>query len=229
MNAHSLSRRILRATRILVRPFSGSREYWENRYAGGDTSGHGSAGDLARFKAAVVNDQVTGRGVQSVIEFGCGDGAQLELFSFPQYLGLDVSATALAHCHKAFSNDPTKEFRHLDDYEGEQADMALSLDVIQHLVEDSVFETYMGHLFESARTCVIIYTGDFDDYRRFRGSHIRYRKFTSWVEQYAPRWTLVEHVRNPYPRRRGSILGSARGSLSELFVFAPQQANQTSS
>ncbi|GAJ08100.1 unnamed protein product, partial [marine sediment metagenome] len=57
--------------------FSGSREYWESRYAGGGTSGAGSYGKPAEFKAQVLNSFVKDNGISSVIEFGCGDGNQL--------------------------------------------------------------------------------------------------------------------------------------------------------
>lgn len=43
------------------------------------------------------------------------------------------------------------------------ADLSLSLDVIYHLVEDEVFETYINTLFKSARRYVIIYSSNSDD------------------------------------------------------------------
>lgn len=35
--------------------FPSSKEYWEQRYAGGGTSGAGSYGKLAEFKAEIIN------------------------------------------------------------------------------------------------------------------------------------------------------------------------------
>jgi hypothetical protein len=40
--------------RIRARRFR-SKDYWEKRYAKGETSGAGSYGDLARYKAEIVN------------------------------------------------------------------------------------------------------------------------------------------------------------------------------
>ena len=60
-----------------------SGDYWERRYRLGMTSGPGSAGKLASFKADVLNEFVRDNGVQSVIEFGCGDGTQLTLAKYP--------------------------------------------------------------------------------------------------------------------------------------------------
>jgi hypothetical protein len=67
----------LRARR---RAFPGSGSFWENRYRTGGTSGSGSYGRLAEFKAEILNEFVRERGVSSIIEFGCGDGAQLSDF-----------------------------------------------------------------------------------------------------------------------------------------------------
>ncbi len=90
--------------------FSCSREYWESRYAGGGTSGAGSYGKLAEFKAQVLNSFVKDNGVSSVVEFGCGDGNQIALADYPAYIGLDVSKTAIEMCKERFGDDKTKSF-----------------------------------------------------------------------------------------------------------------------
>src|SRR5438270_10704846 len=63
--------------------FDNSSSYWNRRYVAGGTSGAGSYGRLARFKADVLNAFVAESGIASVIEFGCGDGAQLALSNYP--------------------------------------------------------------------------------------------------------------------------------------------------
>ena len=88
-----------------------------------------------------------------MIEFGCGDGHQLSLAEYPGYIGLDVSRSAIGLCQRRFTGDRTKSFFL---YDGAcftdrsslfTADLAISLDVIFHLIEDAVFDTYMTHLF----------------------------------------------------------------------------------
>ena len=69
-------------------PFPGSAEYWENRYSAGGHSGVGSYGSFAEFKADVLNQFVSTNRVQTVVEFGCGDGNQLSLAKYPKYIGL---------------------------------------------------------------------------------------------------------------------------------------------
>lgn len=71
--------------------FPGSKEYWEERYKGEGTSGLGSYGKFAEFKAEIINSFVKDNKINSVIDFGCGDGNQLSLFEIPYYIGLDVS------------------------------------------------------------------------------------------------------------------------------------------
>ncbi len=72
-----------------------ARAYWENRYRRGGTSGAGSEGALADYKARFVNDFVAEHRIDSVIEFGCGDGRQLEGMRYPRYLGLAWSRVLL--------------------------------------------------------------------------------------------------------------------------------------
>jgi hypothetical protein len=54
--------------------FEGSSLYWEKRYIAGGHSGPGPYGDLAVFKAKIMNEFVAAENVQSIIGFGCGDG-----------------------------------------------------------------------------------------------------------------------------------------------------------
>lgn len=78
--------------------FTNSKSYWESRYQKGGNSGFGSYGRLAKFKAEVLNDFVAKNSIQSVMEFGCGDGNQLKLAVYPKYIGLDVSPKAIKRC-----------------------------------------------------------------------------------------------------------------------------------
>jgi len=180
--------------------FIGSKRYWEERYATGGNSGAGSYGRLAFFKAEVINQFVKQNKVSSVIEFGCGDGHQLSLAQYPSYVGFDVSITAVEMCRQKFAGDTTKAFfvynasYRVEEYD--QADLALSLDVIYHLVEDDVYEKYMYDLFRSARTHVIIYASNEEEEQRY---HERKRNFTSWIKKSTSGWDLVEQIRNPYP------------------------------
>lgn len=195
--------------------FPGSKKYWEDRYSVGGNSGAGSYNKLALFKAEVVNNFVAEHDVNSVIEFGCGDGNQLKLAEYPYYTGFDVSETAVLLCRKKFSSDENKRFRHLRDYNSETADLSLSLDVIYHLVEDFVYHEYMSTLFKSARKYVIIYSSNTTQNSLCQCAHVKHRKFTTWIKKNKPGWKLTEQVPNKYP-----YTGDFRkGSFAEFYIF----------
>ena len=208
---------IKRARRQMARlSFRGSADYWQGRYGQGGTSGDGSYGRLAEFKAEVLNRFVAEHGVTSVLELGCGDGAQLAHAEYPSYIGLDVAPSSLSRCRDRFSDDPTKSFGlYPDDLPSRPVDLALSLDVVYHLVEDRVFESHLRDLFQASSRWVIIYSSNED---RPRGAlHVRHRKFTDWVEQNAPGWTLTQHVPNRYSVPIGRE--DSETSFADFYVF----------
>lgn len=183
--------------------FQGSSGYWESRYAGGGHSGVGSQGRLAEFKANVLNEFVRQQAIASIIEFGCGDGQQLALADYPRYTGLDVSTTVLRHCIERFADDSTKSFFLYDPFcfqDNEHrfsAELALSIDVIYHLVEDEVYERYMTHLFTSATRHVIIYSSNAE--RHDTPAHVRHRCITDWISQHVRDFQLKDSIANAFP------------------------------
>jgi hypothetical protein len=183
------------------RRFSGSVDYWKARYVEGGNSGQGSYGELGRAKAAFLNGFVHSYNVDSVIEFGCGDGHQLSLANYPSYVGLDVSRIAVGLCKSRFAEDPTKSFflyesaSFVDRMGLFTADLAISLDVVYHLVEDGIFETHMQHLFGAGERYVIIYSTN--EVVKNTAPHVRHRNFSKWVENHQPQWRLTEVIQGP--------------------------------
>ena len=184
-----------------AKPQSGfhSSAYWQDRYKHGNNSGVGSYGRLAHHKAQVLNRFVADHDIKSVAEFGCGDGAQLKLSSYPRYTGVDVSASAVALCRRIFADDPSKTFLETASSEVEtiQADLAMSLDVIYHLVENEVYETYMRRLTRTATRFICVYSSNVE--LPGHVPHIRHRCFTDWFIRNAPQWALSDYVRNGFP------------------------------
>ncbi len=201
----------------MSKTFIGSAHYWENRYRGGSNSGKGSYGELAKFKAEVLNALVQENSIRSVIEFGCGDGNQLALAAYSQYVGYDVSETAVELCRTTFANDSTKTFATVDEYQGERADLAISLDVLFHLVEDEVFEAYMHRLFGAAERFVVIYCSDVDRPIQAKSPHVRHRHFSSWVTRHLPLFQLVRRIENRY--RDGRRTRQGHSSPSDFFIY----------
>jgi len=175
-----------------------SKKYWNDRYTTGENSGPGSYEHLAVFKAEIINKFISEKLVQSVIEFGCGDGNQLLLANYSSYIGIDISEMAINICKNKFSSDQSKKFILLKEFKEQRAELALSLDVIFHLVEDKVFDEYMKRLFQSADKFVIIYASNTDELAS-PAMHVKHRKFTDWIEKNEKSWALVEKILNIYP------------------------------
>ena len=173
-----------------------SAEYWERRYYTKGNSGAGSYGRLAQFKADIINNFIKENNIETVIEFGCGDGNQLSLLNCKQYTGVDVSKTILAETSAKFASDTTKQFIWLKEFNDEKADLCLSLDVIYHLIEDDIFEDYMNRLFSSSKRYVIIYSSDKNE---FHVEHVKHRNFTQWISDNKPDWGMTKHIPNLYP------------------------------
>ncbi len=197
--------------------FPGSASFWETRYREGGTSGSGSYGLLAEFKAEILNDYVRSKDIRKVIEFGCGDGAQLELAAYPEYVGVDVTRFSIDRCSSRFASDPTKCF-YLSDALPEGLggfDLAMSLDVIYHLVEDSVFDSYMRTLFARAGRYVVIYASNYDLVTD--APHLRHRKFTNWIAENRNDWCQEGFIPNRFPFDSGR---PDETSFADFYFFA---------
>jgi len=176
--------------------FPGSAAYWEKRYARNGNSGVGSYDDHAVYKADFINRFVAAHGIRRVVELGCGDGNQLKYLRFDNYLGADVSVTALQKCKHLFEHDSSKTFCSYDskfyqraiDY---KAELSLSLDVIYHLVEDTVFEKYMYDLFALSSRYVIVYAWDANENQTY---HVRHRNFSKWINDHIVGYQLKERI-----------------------------------
>ncbi len=182
--------------------FPGSQDYWEKRYSLGGNSGKGSYGKNAEFKSGILNNFVRQNNINSVTEYGCGDGNQLTYAEYPHYTGLDISEQAVKLSSALFLKDPSKKFFIYDpsDLEANRqkfsADLVISLDVIYHLVEDEVYRTYLTNVFNSSRKFVAIYSSNEDVYGMLHSRHVRHRKFTSDIEEWFPAWELKETIEN---------------------------------
>lgn len=189
------------STPVVDSGWNGSANYWQNRYVSGDNSGAGSYNRLAEFKAEILNSFVKDNDVKSIIEWGCGDGNQLSLAQYPSYLGYDVALKAIEICKERFINDASKKFEwcgHENFSTKARADLSMSLDVIYHLIEDNVYETYMRQLFDTSRKFVCIYSCNDDN--PSIGCHVKHRIFTDWIDKnVSDNWELFKTVKNRYP------------------------------
>lgn len=190
-----------------------SKDYWNERYSSGGNSGNGSYGELALYKAEFINRFIEANQILSVVEFGCGDGNQLNLINCHKYRGYDISKTIIQNCKKQFEKDVTKEFFILSDFEPMTFDLAISLDVIFHLIEDENFENHMKLLFDSSKRFVLIYSSNVEKMNLFLKPHIRHRRFTDWIYKNAPDWKLILYTPNKFKK------STRHHSFSDFYVF----------
>ncbi len=168
----------------------------------------------------MLNDFVATEEIDSVIEFGCGDGEQLALGRYPRYLGMDVSPSTLQRTAQRFSDDRTKSFLRYDpacfaDPAGFlSAQLTLSLDVVYHLVEDGIYARHLQDLFGASRRFVILYTSDSErlSVPEHPTAHVRHRPVRRDVAARFPHWTLRSQVDGP--QRLG---GSS--SFAEFLIY----------
>ena len=194
-----------RFTRWLYDVLFDSAAYWEGRYAFGGDSGVGSTGEYAEYKAEILNEFVTEHGVESVLEFGCGDGNQISLAEYPEYVGLEVSESAIESCSRRFTDDNTMSFflydpQHFVNNGALEADLVLSLEVLFHIVDRERFEKALNDIFEASRRYVIVFSSNHDDPNP-ETVHVRHRNFTEYVEKAFPAFELIDTIENEYEER----------------------------
>lgn len=194
-----------RPTRRLYDALFDSSAYWEGRYSAGGDSGVGSHGEYAAYKADVLNGFVAENDVESVVEFGCGDGNQIELTEYPEYVGLEVSAAAIESCARRFTDDESKSFLlydplHFVNNGALSADLVLSLEVLFHVVDRAEFEKALHDIFGASRRYVIVFSSNHDDPKPDT-VHVRHREFTEYVAETFPEFDLIEVIENEYEER----------------------------
>lgn len=199
--------------------FPGSNKYWNIRYRAWGSSWSGSYWRLAHFKANFLNKFCQENHINMVIEFGCGDGHQLSLWKYKNYVGFDISQKAIQLCKKIFLFDQSKSFflfepgAFLDNLRLFRGDLSLSIDVLYHLVEDEVFFDYMHILFSTSNQFVIIYSSNFDSPVKF---HQKDRNFTTFITNQFPNWTLVDQIQNQFPYDSKNPYNSSK---CDFFVY----------
>lgn len=177
------------------------KNWWENWYLNGKISGEGSRGDLARFKADTINNFLRKNRVQTVVEFGCGDGINLSLINYPYYLGLDISRTIIQKCIQTFKNDHKKNFKlyepdsFLNNWE--TVDLVVCLDVLYHVTDEKDYVKLLDDIFSYSAPHVILYTTLYDDGVPHDSPEIKHRNVMDYLKKYGQYTSTI--VNQKYP------------------------------
>lgn len=190
----------------LWKDWKGANEYWNNRYKSGLDSGSGSYGQYADFKIKVVNDFIQEKKIESLFDYGCGDGNNMLKLNFiHKYVGYDISFSAVEICKLKFNNSWMSFTNNIN--EVEPCDASLSMDVIFHLVDNEDFKHYMDYLFMKSKQYVIIFSTDYN--RPFIYSpHYRDRCFSDYVYKNFPEWRIYKVIDAPeyFPNKEKFII-----------------------
>jgi SAM-dependent methyltransferase len=179
--------------------FRTSVSHWQRHYERGGDSGPGSYGDSASYKADLINRVIRKYGIRSIIELGCGDGNQLAYLEVDEYVGLDISKSAIQRCLARHGGNTRRSFiwydqdHFHDPLHVVSADCSMSLDVIFHLVEDDVFSRYVRNLFNCGRRFVIIYALDMEQEKPVHVS-VLLRKYSDYIATAIPEFRIALHV-----------------------------------
>lgn len=170
------------------------KQYWDNRYKSGGNSGKGSYGVYKTYKSKVINKIIKEYKIQSVTDFGCGDGNQINDIKPPKYVGLDIAPSSVNICKKKYNLDTTKSFYVYDHTTYKKtypSEMSMSIDVMYHIFEDNIYHKYISDIFENSSRFVLIYSTNFDE--KYNGVHVKNREFTKHTPD---DWVLKEHIKN---------------------------------
>ena len=118
-----------------------AKDYWNERYAGGGTSGDGSYGAQLIKKLKWLS----GLDIQSISEIGCGDfnfGKHLlEIYPQAKYTGLDISEVIIEKNKLTY---PHHTFQLMGDIP--PSDLLLCVDVLFHVLDDQELDKLLTEL-----------------------------------------------------------------------------------
>ena len=126
------------------------------------------------------------KNIQTVVEFGCGDGHQLSLIDYPAYEGLDVSAKAIVICQSKFKTDASKTFKLYNPQEFQvitQADLVVCFDVLFHIIDENDFIKTLDDIFNTAKKYVVFST-NLKPISSKHGAHICCRDIMPYLNKY---------------------------------------------
>jgi SAM-dependent methyltransferase len=191
-----------------------AKDYWEHRYLAGGNSGAGSKGGLLSWKADIVNAIIRENGVKSCLELGSGDGKFANLLNLKSYIGYDISPSAITLANQHIYK-PNFKVKSKTPFVLRKFDIAISIDVIYHILDKKDFDNHMTKLFSAAKRLVVIYSWP-QKPSETMSAHIAFNDFRSWAELQAPGWQLVDHIPNKFPFDEDNPNHTSR---SEFFVY----------
>lgn len=171
-----------------------TQDYWEKRYKSGGNSGAGSYSIECDFKVEFINSIIEKKNIQTINDFGCGDGNVIsQIKGFNQYVGYDISSTAVNKCDLKLGSNPKYKFINSIS-EFIPSDLSTSIDVIYHILEEELFTEYLQSLYDYSTKYILVY--GVDQNSEYSGNHVKYRKFSDILTfKYNLDLILTEHYK----------------------------------
>ncbi len=179
-----------------------SQNYWRIRNRDLSASGSGSRGSLLDYKVEFINSLISRLAVTSLIDWGFGDGALASRIQVQDYLGIEISEDLV---NRMLTSPATEINNHKyilsGQYTGNVRELALSIDVIYHLTEDSTYHSYMANLFSSSSKYVLIYSSGLYDTKDLPSAiHVRHRDLHRYHTANLQTEFSIEGIfKNPFP------------------------------
>lgn len=136
-----------------------SDKFRDDRYIHWGNSWEWSYWLNARYKADFINKFIKEHGIDTAVEIGCWDWANLWMYDVFEYTWYDVSYFIIEKCKDMYKNDNWKRFFVNDDNtKFQKAELSLCLDVLYHIFPQDRFEKMIDKVIEAWEKYVIIYT-----------------------------------------------------------------------
>ena len=171
-----------------------AHQYWENRYALGGDSGAGSKGEKYAFKRDFINHIVQQYSIKTIVDFGCGDGSQIAEITVNSYYGLDISPSAVARCRERYADRPEFQFDLITQTTLTRYDLAISLDVLYHIIDPSLYAAYLHRFFSHSQYSLLY--ANFSE-KESSEPHILHRNHFQEIERLHIPTRLIEQCPNP--------------------------------
>jgi SAM-dependent methyltransferase len=158
-----------------------NKEFWDQKYSTNTASCKGSVGKYRSWKWSIIENYIDSKDMQ-VLDVGCGDIRFLKGKEFKEYIGVDISPTAIRDNRKKRGNlrfwclDVTKqEINPLFTMMIADTNMILCMDVLFHIVDEIDFRQLLTNLNKWANDWLFINTWVrnplpylFDNYQYYR-------------------------------------------------------------
>jgi len=180
------------------------KKWWNEWYKGGGTSGQGSRGDLLEFKSDYINTYFRQDAIQTVFDYGCGDGWLAGNLECKNYLGMDVSAEAVMMCKKKI-NRPNFYFELVESnlISGNYIDLKcvdrfaikpeaiICIDMLYHVMDNELVNKIIESIFSSSARMIVLYTIPNTKMHGGRTDAINFYNNSETLNRVTKNWRLI--------------------------------------